>query len=600
MAQDLTKMCRTCLDKALPATSLFTLQYINQKELSLAQMLTASTSIMVLEDDSLPKQVCSQCEVNIFNTYNFLQQCKKSDSLLQTIITDANIKLESRHPHIHIASANSTLEPSMDVSNIFNSSNLGQETDDQNDTDNFENEVNTVSEVVEQPMKKIVILIDQHESYNNISDNFEEVYINSPYTFNENQINFSHYNDNRGIKELNIQKSNIPLEDETMQPLFACEAKGCFSCFTSPTDLKLHNRTHTSKQNICELCNKMFSSASTLSRHMASKHQPEKKTRVCRECGKSFSRSDDLKRHIRVHTGDRPFSCEKCGKAFSQSFRLLEHIRSHSNVKNFICAVCGKGFARYTSLLVHNKTHNQVKSHECTECGKRLCGATSLSRHMKMHSGLKNFACGFCKKRFASASNLVVHKRTHTVFDRNFLRKFGQGILVGKKGFVLFIVGERPYPCLTCGKSFPDNSRLNVHSRIHSGEKPYICTSCGRGCISSTQLKRHMRIHTGEKPFCCYICSKCFMRSEELKNHIRIHKGERNHVCAVCSKGFFQKNTLKVHMRIHTGEKPFSCNVCHKSFSQSGPYCIHIKTHCTEETCTTQQTEGKSGDANYL
>ncbi|KAH1014339.1 hypothetical protein HUJ04_003187 [Dendroctonus ponderosae] len=187
----------------------------------------------VLEDDSLPKQVCSQCEVNIFNTYNFLQQCKKSDSLLQTIITDANIKLESRHPHIHIASANSTLEPSMDVSNIFNSSNLGQETDDQNDTDNFENEVNTVSEVVEQPMKKIVILIDQHESYNNISDNFEEVYINSPYTFNENQINFSHYNDNRGIKELNIQKSNIPLEDETMQPFQGLHPSYCYSFYVA-------------------------------------------------------------------------------------------------------------------------------------------------------------------------------------------------------------------------------------------------------------------------------------------------------------------------------------------------------------------------------
>lgn len=47
MAQDFAKMCRTCLDKALAATSLFSLQYINQKELSLAQMLRACTSIVV-------------------------------------------------------------------------------------------------------------------------------------------------------------------------------------------------------------------------------------------------------------------------------------------------------------------------------------------------------------------------------------------------------------------------------------------------------------------------------------------------------------------------------------------------------------------------
>lgn len=116
--------------------------------------------------------MCSQCEVNIFNTYNFLQQCKQSNSLLQTIITEGNRKLELKHPDINIVSGNSTLESPMHISNIFNSSNSGQE-NDQNDTDSFGNEVNALSEVVEQPMKENVMHMDQDESYNNISGNFE-------------------------------------------------------------------------------------------------------------------------------------------------------------------------------------------------------------------------------------------------------------------------------------------------------------------------------------------------------------------------------------------------------------------------------------------
>ena len=83
----------------------------------------------------------------------------------------------------------------------------------------------------------------------------------------------------------------------------------------------------------------------------------------------------------------------------------------------------------------------------------------------------------------------------------------------------LFYLGERPYQCLICSKSFRSRSNLDVHIKIHNEIKDYVCNFCSRAFIVKNDLKRHLTIHFGSKDFSCEECGKKFNRKYQLEKH---------------------------------------------------------------------------------
>ncbi|XP_018578498.1 zinc finger protein 501-like [Anoplophora glabripennis] len=246
--------------------------------------------------------------------------------------------------------------------------------------------------------------------------------------------------------------SNLKRHDDTvhkgLKP-FKCDVCGKeYSRLATKTE---HMYSHSGEHPyICVYCGKSFRTYSNhfyhVYRHKVSNGEITKSNKksiselICKICNKNFSSKSSVLQHLQLH-GEKKFLCTICGKSFLRNRQLEDHSKLHTGEKPHVCKYCGKSFRLISGYKSHILIHTGEKPYKCKMCNKGFVQSVHLRKHQRVHTGEKPYQCSFCGKCFAEKCNLKVHIRIHT--------------------------GETPYHCSVCGMGFYDSSNMKKHEKGH-------------------------------------------------------------------------------------------------------------------------------------
>lgn len=122
--------------------------------------------------------------------------------------------------------------------------------------------------------------------------------------------------------------------------------------------------------------------------------------------------------------------------------------------------------------------------------------------------------CELCHEKFHFVTRLVAHLR------------ISHGI-------------HRPFKCVTCDKSYPQQFMLNAHVKKSHTPKTVPCNQCSFMGVNATDVERHRkRRHNRILRFTCEICSENFVDKAALIAHTTMHDFMQYQQCSVCGNIF--------------------------------------------------------------
>lgn len=134
------------------------------------------------------------------------------------------------------------------------------------------------------------------------------------------------------------------------------------------------------------------------------------------------------------------------------------------------CEICGISFAKRGNKMRHILTvHNRLKQFECDLCGAKFGLKADLGRHrFRIHES-RAFICETCGKSFAEESQLELHVRVTHEED------------------------ARPWECRTCHIRFGRKSSLTRHEQTVHQHTRFVCRVCKKSYSQRFDAIRHER-----------------------------------------------------------------------------------------------------------
>eukprot|EP00116_Pleurobrachia_bachei_P006075 sb/3466337/ len=180
----------------------------------------------------------------------------------------------------------------------------------------------------------------------------------------------------------------------------------------------LPTKVKKSKRFTCDLCDSVFTQLYNLERHVEDIHNTPAHIRyVCTGCGCQIKRKDNLIQHQRKGCVTvKRIPCPVCNKRFTTAGCMRRHIKTVHNKSDIVsCEQCGYETAYKHQLKSHQRLVHGSRAgmYVCVSCEIDCLTRYGLNQHVSEgRCGMLDMVCIECRIEFRSKKKMAHHKDT--------------------------------------------------------------------------------------------------------------------------------------------------------------------------------------------